>query len=301
MSSFASLRLLLSRFQDKGLVYVIGKVLLTSIIRPLRSRYHFWRYHNDYPVNLIFIAGLGKGGSTWFARMFASLPGFEVLTPLPWKVARAEAWNDFGSTNLFPGVFDEFTGKLAVVKHHTWGFPENAAILRELGIKYLITVRDPRDALISNYYYALNHPENWDHENAAGRSIEEYLTEKLASGDFNRQFLDWCRSWTTNRDPEKSLILRYEDALEDASSVMRRAFEFLDFKVSDEMIRRIAEENRFEKYAGRKQGSENTASFFRKGIAGEWETTFTEAHRNAFAVQGEDVIRALEYKATFSG
>lgn len=285
------------RLSSRGPAYVVQKAWENAVVRPLRQRRDFRRYGSLYPVPLIFIAGQAKGGSTWFGNMFASLPGFKVLSPMRWKAARAERWDDFESTNLSQGLLDEFRGKLAVVKHHTWGFPENARLLGEWGMKYLITVRDPRDMLISHYYYSLKHPENWDHVHAVGRTLEEYIGEKLASGDWNRQAVDWPRSWILNRDPERSLILRYEDALENPAGEMRRALDFLGFKVGDELLQKLVLENSFEKVAGRKRGDENTSSFQRKGVAGEWRDRFIPDQQRMAREQAGDVLEALGYES----
>jgi hypothetical protein len=283
------------RFSEQGFAYTINKLWVNAVRRPVSSRIHYRRYGDRYPTNLIFVAGQAKGGSTWFCRMFASLPGFELLTPMHWKITKGIEWNDFQASNLIPGIFDEFRRKLAVIKAHSWGFPENVSLLKQWELKHLISVRDPRDILISNYYYAINHPENWDHGNAKGVKIEDYLQKKLESGDWNRQFVDWGRSWVKNRDPELSLILKYEDALEDPIRVMTGAFDFLGFDLSKQKIERIVEANTFEKMSGRKPGEEDVKSFQRKGVSGEWREVFTDEQKRISLEQAGDVLTALGY------
>jgi len=290
-----NMELLTRRLRERGVVYSVKKAWVNLVRRPVLGRIDYLRYRDRYPEHLIFIAGQAKGGSTWFGKMFASLPGFELLSPLPWKVNTGVEWTDFESTNLTPRIFDEFHGKLAVVKQHTWGFPENVALLEEWKMRHLISVRDPRDILISNYYYAQQHPENWDHGNAKGRSLEDYLDAKLYSGDWNRQFVDWARSWAMNRNPEISHVIRYEDALEDTSREMRKALDFFGFTISIDELERIVRQNSFEAMSGRKQGQEDTESFHRKGIAGEWREVFTAEQKRIALEQAEDVLGAFKY------
>lgn len=290
------MELLARRLRERGVVYTVNKAWVNLVRRPVLGRIDYLRYRDRYPEHLIFIAGQAKGGSTWFGKMFASLPGFELLSPLPWKVNTGVEWTDFESTNLAPRIFDEFQGKLAVVKQHTWGFPENVALLEKWKLKHLISVRDPRDILISNYHYTLKHPENWDYKNAAGRSLADYLDHKLESGDWNRQFVDWARSWATNRNPELSQVIRYEDALRDTHAEMRRALEFLGFAISEDELDRIVRENSFEAMSGRKQGQEDTESFHRKGVAGEWREVFTDKQKRIAREQAGDVLGGFKYE-----
>ena len=100
------------------------------------------RLCEPYPVNVIFIAGLAKSGTTWLANMFSSLGGFDRITPRGWKVQR---------NVLYPGIFDEFKNRLAVIKGHTWYSQEHLAVLRDSNLKYFVIVRDPRDQIISEY------------------------------------------------------------------------------------------------------------------------------------------------------
>lgn len=246
---------------------------------------------------MIFIAGQAKSGSTWVAQMLATLPGFAILKPLRWKSAvTSETWKHFQATNLYEGIFDEFRHQLAVVKWHTWGFPENVDLLNQWGMRYLITVRDPRDLLISHYYYAKNFPENWDHPNARDRSLSEYIDFKLEKERWNRESVDWCREWLKNRDPENSHLIKYEDALRDPAGEMRRALDFLGFEISDDQLREIVDQNSFKKMAGRKQGQEDKSSFHRKGIAGDWKNHFSRGQCRSFREQAKDVLDQLGYE-----
>jgi hypothetical protein len=277
----------------------VGRTLLLvwqgGVVKRCRSRLNFARYGSRYPRNVIFIVGLGKSGSTWMAEMFASIPGFDQFTPVGWHVP-GKAHVD--AMDLYEGFENEFARKLAVVKGHTWGKAGNLALLGRAGLPYLITMRDPRDVIISSYYYIRKDPAHFDHHNTRG-SLGDYIQHKLKSGEFDREVLDWMRLWTKDRDPGKSLILRYEDMLERPEESFRHALDFLGIILDDAAVGGIVRKNSFAEKTRRVPGTEDVNSFRRKGISGEWREVLSEEQKRLFAGQGEDVIRSLGYPATF--
>lgn len=73
--------------------------------------------------------------------------------------------------------------------------------------------------------------------------------------------------------------VRYEDLLEHPEKEMARLFGFLGASQDERIVRQAVEANYFEKLAGREVSNEDSTSFFRKGVAGEWRTVFTGRDR----------------------
>jgi hypothetical protein len=94
--------------------------------------------------------------------------------------------------------------------------------------------------------------------------------------------------------------VRYEDLLANTAAEMNRVIDFLGFQVPTSMIESIVDRNSFATISGRAPGTEDTASFLRKGIAGEWRETFTAEHRELSLAGMEDVINSLGYEPTSS-
>jgi len=116
---------------------------------------------------------------------------------------------------------------------------DNVKRLKDSGIKYIITVRDPRDDIISQYYYSRNHPEFLDYPSASSKSLSRYITYKLESGEFDKWLLNWIRMWLDKRDRDKSIIIRYEDVLKDTYFEMKKVFDFLEINCSESRLRQI--------------------------------------------------------------
>jgi hypothetical protein len=65
--------------------------------------------------------------------------------------------------------------------------------------------------------------------------------------------------------------IRYEALLSDFDDVAAGLFAFLNVDHTPAVVAAVREATGFEQLSGRKQGEEDPASFFRKGIAGDWE------------------------------
>lgn len=298
MYSIKARKKLLDLIKREGIKSTARKIFERLILIPIRGYINYSRWYKYYPQNIIFIAGYAKSGSTWIANMFAGLNGFEKYTPKGQRWKHSTRWDDFSTSDLYPGIFLECQHRLAVIKSHTWGSKRNVEILNNSGLKYIITVRDPRDKIISGYYYIRNHPKHWDYERAITMSLEDYITYKFESGEFEQQSINWLRMWINNYDKKNALIIKYEDAIEDTFHIFRRTLDFLNFDIAEQMIHRIIEKNSFKSLSGRKRGEEDRKSFYRKGVLGEWKNVFTTKHKELFKKIEKGVIERLDYPPT---
>jgi hypothetical protein len=90
--------------------------------------------------------------------------------------------------------------------------------------------------------------------------------------------------------------VRYEDLLEKPEEEVGRLLEFLGADASEQVVRRCVGAASFEKLAnGRKRGQE-AASFFRKGIAGDWKNVFTEQNKQDFKAAAGELLIELGYE-----
>ena len=287
---------LVARIGGPGLV--LKKIVLGGMLKPVANSLNYYRKKGKYPRNIIFIAGFPKSGSTWFARMLADLDGFAPFTPRRWATEPAKAWKP--AHDLYDGLFEEFSRRLAVIKGHTWGTDDNMALLRASGLRYFVTVRDPRDQIISSYWFIRSRPLHREWKLVQSLSLEEFITHKLESGVYAREELAWLRSWIDRLDEDQVALIKYEDLLADTERMMHRACAHLNFTCGDEEIRVIVERNSFARLAGRPRGVEDRSNFVRKGVAGEWRTVFSESQKRLFARIGEDVIAQFGYAPTLS-
>lgn len=137
------------------------------------------------------------------------------------------------------------------------------------------------------------------------------------------------REWDYTR-PD-TLELRYEDLIREPYDTMMRAFDFMGLLRSEELgvvslaqhLRSIAArrllpghrrtlphlyswnvlaavyDNRYEKKtSGRKQGTEDPQSHYRKGVAGDWRNYFEAQHKVRFTQLYGDILVRLGYETS---
>lgn len=284
-------------FHRFGLINTVKYLVKNVIIKRPVNQINYYLKRNKYPQNIIFVTSLPKSGSTWLSNMCSDLDGFDLFAPAKWNTYITEKWDD-SRWDLETGIFKEFRNRLVVIRGHTWAIPKNLNVLIKSNLKYIIGVRDPRDKLISEYWHSRNFPRHWAREQACEQSIEEFISYKLKSGEFEQETINWIKNWLNNRDSKKSIIIRYEDMLNNPDKVMEKIFNFLGFKIEQEKIKQIVEKNRFDKITGRKQGESDDTKFVRKAISGEWKTIFSTKQKLLCSKIGEDVIEKLGYQPT---
>ena len=76
---------------------------------------------------------------------------------------------------------------------------------------------------------------------------------------------------------------------------MKSIFALLGANDDDAIVKRCIEENRFEKLAQRAAGDEDSESFFRKGVVGDWRGLFTERDRQVYEEIAGDVLLKMGY------
>jgi hypothetical protein len=91
--------------------------------------------------------------------------------------------------------------------------------------------------------------------------------------------------------------VRYEDLLENPEEEIKRILRFLGAEADEESTRQCIEAGSFERWTkGRERGQEDSSSFFRKGVAGDWQNVFTEKDKEIFKEMAGDLLIKLGYE-----
>jgi hypothetical protein len=125
---------------------------------------------------------------------------------------------------------------------------------------------------------------------ASGRSIftEERLAQLARRWDY--------RTGKGHHDGtslygENYLEVRYEDLLLDTPGVFGKVLRFLGASDEPRAIERCLRSSSFERASKRTTGEEDSSSFFRKGVAGDWRDVFTDRDREIYKeLAGERLI-----------
>ena len=258
-----------------------------------------WQAYNehgeDYAHPVLFVAGLPKSGTTWMERMLSSYPGYrEMMIPeaVDYEVEHRGS-HDF---ELPTDLFDRLENVLAVLKLHVHGSPHNARVLRDARVPYLIMYRDLRDVAVSHVFYVQRTPWHPEHPDYNGLSIEEGL--RHFGQTLLPEFVDWIRSWHANRNPERSLVVRYEDLLNDTVATFSNVARLFGLPDDPDMIESIVEAHRFENLSGgRDRGEGSGDSFFRKGVSGDWQNHFTPELKTLYKEEAGEALIDFGYES----
>ncbi len=233
------------------------------------------------PGHLIAHFSHHKAGTVWFQRVLKKL-----AQQLGWKFQSCLQSELDADTQIF--------------------MQENSRVeLAQLpGFRASHLIRDPRDLVVSGYFYHLWCQEAWCLEKRArydGRSYQETLNSVSREKGITLE-IERCRS-TFERMAQwdytnPALIeLRFEDLLADQYAAFERVFRHYGLTAFQVDIGLTAvEQCDFERMTGRKKGEEAEHSHLRKGVAGDWRNHFSASHIDLFESSYPGLLARLGYE-----
>jgi hypothetical protein len=192
-------------------------------------------------------------------------------------------------------------------------------VIEEIGTIYpeakvIHIIRDGRDVAVSLIHFMWNHAKNeggiFDlepEELEKRRAYREGSLDPPAGSLFTDERLasiaeDWSTGVGKVMEDGPALLggnyteVRYEDLLERPIGEAQRLLEFLGVDSSVEKAKKCVERARFERKTSRKPGQEDPSSRFRKGVAGDWKSVFTEEDKRIFKEIAGNLLIELGYE-----
>ena len=128
----------------------------------------------------------------------------------------------------------------------------------------------------------------------------------MRTEDFDKFLREYAHGWANDirrvreafRDlPHLYHEVRYEDLLKETERRLNAILTFLGVEQAPDLVQRIVIENTFRRLSGdREAGTEDRGSFYRKGVAGEWEKILPPRARQIFTDSSGDMLEELGYK-----
>lgn len=217
-----------------------------------------------------------KSGTIWMQEILPLLLNGGDLTPIhtipnwdrvPWlEEKRLEV------------VVDQLKSPRAFVTH----FPYNLMppSFHTSKAKAVYVMRDPRDVLVSSYYFHqmaqfLEDPGTFD------EFMGKFLEGKVLFG----KWTDHVKSWMHTELGDRIMYITYEEMLQDLPAALKRLSDFLGRNLDDATIQKIAEHCSFQTMKNNKLSNfslvpkafmdNDKSPFFRKGHAGDWKQHFS--------------------------
>jgi len=186
--------------------------------------------------------------------------------------------------------------------------------LSQLGMKNVLCVwRDGRDVLVSQYYHyffpnergnkVLVNRATADLQLSDIHDIKNNLPLFIAytyKDKWHPKFTwtDFVNQWHGKKNV---LHVKYEDLRQNCVIELQRiVLELTRKKLKKNEAEKIIEEFSFEKQSGRQPGQENSSSFMRKGIVGDWKKHFSYESKKMFDHYAGGALIALGYETDHS-
>jgi hypothetical protein len=165
----------------------------------------------------VIISPFGKCGTTWLQQIVHSLRTRgdldfdDISRVVPWLETSTDLGLDLDAPQRAePRAFKSHLPWMAVPK----------------GGRYLVSLRDPRDALVSMYRFL----EGWFFEPGT-IGIEEFARRRFMKRDDGQDYWTHLVSWWEQRDNPAVLLLTYERMKADLPGAVRRVADFIGIPV----------------------------------------------------------------------
>jgi Sulfotransferase family len=144
---------------------------------------------------------------------------------------------------------------------------------------FLHVVRDPRDVAVSR----LNHAWRAGYSDVMTPGSEMRTTSIVNSSQaWVRAQENFAKFSTKHRS--QCLEMRYEELTYSPHKIIGEALNFLGVSCDNKIVETAITSASFDAWSGRKPGEEDSASFFRKGIVGDWRNSLEPAALDLIAL-----------------
>ncbi|MBW2491613.1 MAG: glycosyltransferase, partial [Deltaproteobacteria bacterium] len=227
----------------------------------------------------MYILGYPRSGNTWLCYLLAYCLNCEYDDlDEPGIHPRDQYQRNYVKGGLSHTSYQDKVGR--ILKTHKFGSVSD----HNKPVIYL--VRDVRDVIVSYYYYL-----------SSGTSAQTVPSE--ISSDFSEFVRHYTEKWVEHVNQglkiSPDIILRYEDLLKLTHSVLASIFSKFNTAISERRIEKAVDIFSFKRLSKRDPGDENAASFFRKGIAGDWENKLAESDIERILSIAGDSLASLGY------
>jgi|GEM_PF-1886190 len=238
----------------------------------------------------VLVAGYPRSGNSWFNYMLANLLGAkwidihkpEVRNSDP-EIRRRTGWGDKPLSHNSPYAY--------VIKSHQ---RRDRVKDIEQYDKIIYLVRDPRDVLVSYFYFRNLHEPKLQNQEIIDIYNKQLVTEKF-SELLSEVTQEWKKHYLTWANHEK-YILKYEDLLSDTKGELEKVCNYLGYKPPADILTDVVNFYEFEKMSsGRKHGEEDNDKFVRKGIVGDYKNYLSGIQLDEFNTICGPEMRALGY------
>lgn len=285
------------------------------------------KIRNLLACNQFFICGTPKSGTTWFQRMLDTHPEIvcsgeghfadSFLLPFAQLAQNYNKKLELTAERVYEGkpfyqklnandmefiartVIGLVMGQRRIPEGTKWVGDKTPRYTFRMNIlaqvfpsaKFIHILRDGRDVITSTCYHAY-------------RAGHRAVIDKTRPEYFN--YSAQCASvWVNNvraaekfgnNNPDKYLMVKYEDMHLDPEATLTTILQFLDVSTETEIVKNCIEKNEFKELTGgREKGTEIKDSYFRSGVPGNWKNFLSKSALKGIYANAGPLLKRLGY------
>ncbi|XP_077788238.1 sulfotransferase 2B1-like [Podarcis muralis] len=153
--------------------------------------------------------------------------------------------------------------------------------------KIVCTLRNPRDVMVSAYYFRKGYKDCNDLE-----TVEEFMESFLSGEVAYGSWFDHVKGWVEIKERANIFFITYEELQQDLRGSVQKICHFLGKELNSQQIESVMENASFQKMKDNKMSNfslipesifdHTKAKFMRKGISGDWKNFLTVAQSERF-------------------
>tara|TARA_Y100000031_G_C8193047_1_gene372344 strand:+ start:393 stop:1172 length:780 start_codon:yes stop_codon:yes gene_type:complete len=256
-----------------------------------------------------------KSGTTWLCQLLALTPGMVQLNKSFIRNYPGRP-NSINIHDVDPQMLTcAPQNSLSFLKLHLNPYSRNFSILEDHNIKTVVLIRDLRDMLISRQYHVIANKSHWDNKRLMNFPPESRLLESMKgvipelSVNVIDYFIFWVNGWIdkTVTDPNKTLLIKYEEMNSDLFFVLKKIYKFYEYYIDDAMISKIIIKQKKKHKNEKKRSLEENLkligryrSTFRQGIVGQWQSEYNSETKDFVKNYAGDILIKSGYEKDLS-
>ncbi|KAI1303663.1 Amine sulfotransferase [Halotydeus destructor] len=161
--------------------------------------------------------------------------------------------------------------------------------------KYIVVIRNPKDVMISHFFYKKNFGLKMNVSVAVSDYTEYFLTESSNYGNYFQWYLSWLPAFCR----KNVLLVVYEEMIEDSRREIIKMANFLGVDYDEQLIDTVLEKSSkkyMKKQLDDSMPGQAGGSFVRKGIVGDWRSHLSKPESLDFDAAIERHFGDTRYK-----